>query len=643
MSGFKFAKLCSCVGLVVALIAGSAQAENKDIKTERFRLSLDNNGILGTEWAAAPGHLTWGLNLWLTFSDDSLSLYSTQLNGDRERVGQFIDKRLGGSVSAWVSLFNRLQLGLELPVVVSQSRPTNQPRVSATPLDQLEDFGIGDLTGKAKIALKKDPRAFNAAFILTGTVRTANFEQYRGEKSFTIQPEVAVSKAFGKFRAAANLGYLYRPKTVTLLDLVVEDELFAHLGVGYRTGKLGLGLAGAVATRRPENGDTIFDRFNNNYTEAFWTVDYTFADKFTIFGMGGMSFTQGHGGPDWRMGGGVRYGLLGGADADGDGVYDNRDQCPNEPEDRDGFEDSNGCPDTDNDQDGVLDVNDAAPNDPEDKDNFEDEDGKPDLDNDADGIADLADKCPNEPENINSVEDEDGCPDNMDADGDGINDNEDRCPNDPEDVDNFEDTDGCPDTDNDQDGVTDAADGCPDKAGPPANQGCPDEDRDGDGVVDRLDNCPDEKGEAKYQGCKKKQLVRITDGSLEILDIVYFRTNRSRIRSRSYRLLRNVASVLKNQPRIQKVRVEGHTDSRGSTESNEKLSQARAEAVVDFLVKQGLTRSRLEAVGFGEANPVASNETRKGRAANRRVEFNIVDPPTNIKTRKSGPTSDTID
>ncbi len=98
-------------------------------------------------------------------------------------------------------------------------------------------------------------------------------------------------------------------------------------------------------------------------------------------------------------------------DRDGDGIPDNVDKCPDDPEDFDGFQDEDGCPDPDNDDDGILDVDDLCPNDPEDKDGFEDEDGCPDPDNDKDGILDKDDKCPNEPETYNGVEDADGCPD----------------------------------------------------------------------------------------------------------------------------------------------------------------------------------------------------------------------------------------
>ncbi|HMG20292.1 MAG TPA: thrombospondin type 3 repeat-containing protein, partial [Kofleriaceae bacterium] len=102
-------------------------------------------------------------------------------------------------------------------------------------------------------------------------------------------------------------------------------------------------------------------------------------------------------------------------DADGDGIRDSVDKCPNEPEDKDMFEDDDGCPDPDNDHDGIPDALDKCPLDPEDKDGFQDLDGCPDPDNDGDGIPDALDKCPNEPETINGFQDDDGCPDKGDS------------------------------------------------------------------------------------------------------------------------------------------------------------------------------------------------------------------------------------
>lgn len=249
-------------------------------------------------------------------------------------------------------------------------------------------------------------------------------------------------------------------------------------------------------------------------------------------------------------------------DRDGDGILNKDDECPDEPEDMDGFEDEDGCPDLDNDQDGLADKVDECPDDPEDKDGFEDEDGCPEVDNDDDGIVDEADECPN----------------------------------DPEDMDGFEDEDGCPDCDNDQDGVLE----------------CP----------EAIDKCPDQPAQTA-DGCPPKyKNVVVTKKKIEIKQTVYFDTNKFTIKPVSFPLLTEVAQALKDNKTIH-IRVEGHTDSRGKDRRNLKLSQGRAESVMAFLAAQGVAKKRMIAKGYGEGVPISDNRTRVGRQQNRRVEFMI--------------------
>jgi outer membrane protein OmpA-like peptidoglycan-associated protein len=158
----------------------------------------------------------------------------------------------------------------------------------------------------------------------------------------------------------------------------------------------------------------------------------------------GWSFGLTYASPDWEIIAYLCWPLCKvNADRDGDGILDADDECPDDPEDYDGYMDYDGCPDPDNDGDGILDIHDECPDDPEDFDNFEDKDGCPDPDNDGDGILDVDDECPNEPEDFDGIEDSDGCPD-LDFDGDGIDDADDACPKIPENFNGFEDEDGCP-------------------------------------------------------------------------------------------------------------------------------------------------------------------------------------------------------
>jgi outer membrane protein OmpA-like peptidoglycan-associated protein len=237
-------------------------------------------------------------------------------------------------------------------------------------------------------------------------------------------------------------------------------------------------------------------------------------------------------------------------------------------------------------------------------------------------VIDRVDGCPTEREDRDQHDDDDGCPD-PDNDSDGLYDKIDECPLEAEDSDGVADDDGCPDPDSDGDGLDDVADRCPTEAGVVDNGGCPDTDRDGDGVVDRLDNCPDETGSAARQGCKDKQLVAISGGKLELLDIVYFDWNKASIQKRSHKLLRNVATVLAAHPEVTRVAVEGHTDDQGDDAYNKDLSQRRADAVRTFLVGAGVDEGRLVAIGYGEERPLVANDSSKNRAKNRRVAFTL--------------------
>lgn len=209
-----------------------------------------------------------------------------------------------------------------------------------------------------------------------------------------------------------------------------------------------------------------------------------------------------------------------------------------------------------------------------------------------------------------------------DTDGDGVPDIDDLCPEVPGPASNH----GCPVfADKDGDGVPDDIDRCPEVPGPKENFGCPWPDRDHDGVPDKDDLCPDEPGPADNHGCPRKmKLVVVRKDRIEIKQQVHFRPAKSVILPRSFELLRQVAQVIKDAPQI-RVRVEGHTDNVGKLATNMRVSQSRADAVKDFLVKQGVDEKQLTALGYGPTRPIASNATRAGKSLNRRVEFRILE------------------
>lgn len=305
------------------------------------------------------------------------------------------------------------------------------------------------------------------------------------------------------------------------------------------------------------------------------------------------------------------------ADWDNDGILGDDDKCVDEAEDKDKFEDEDGCPDKDNDKDGIEDEADVCDDQAEDKDGIADEDGCPEGDSDKDGVDDGADKCPM----VKGPKENNGCPDN-DKDGDGVLDRNDKC------VDKAgpQENNGCPDGDTDEDGTVDRNDSCKDVKGPASNKGCPWGDTDKDTVADNFDNCVNEPGPADNQGCPagKKQLVVITANKLVIKDKVFFDLNKSTIQAKSNLLLDQVAAVVNGHPEIGSIQIEGHTDNTGDAALNRTLSNDRANAVMTYLVGKGVAAARLKAVGFGPDKPADTNATPAGRENNRRVEFNIL-------------------
>tara|TARA_B110000003_G_scaffold41912_1_gene39098 strand:- start:3 stop:1385 length:1383 start_codon:yes stop_codon:yes gene_type:complete len=276
-------------------------------------------------------------------------------------------------------------------------------------------------------------------------------------------------------------------------------------------------------------------------------------------------------------GGTMRYSVgfsvkFGGTDTDGDGVYDKHDTCPEVP----GLEEFNGCPDSD-----------------------------------GDGIQDSEDTCPLL---AGSLEYE-GCPD---SDGDGVSDNKDACPNKA----GLASLDGCPDSD--KDGIADTRDNCPNVAGPRANRGCPWPDSDGDSVLDKDDDCPSEAGSVANNGCPEiypsdEALAQLVDYSRTI----NFAFDSAKFTDGTPPVLDAIVEILMAYPKAN-FSVEGHCDSKGSLKVNQKISDKRANAVVDYLTKSGIAASRLTAKGFGESTPIDTNNTRAGRANNRRVEIILV-------------------
>ena len=214
-----------------------------------------------------------------------------------------------------------------------------------------------------------------------------------------------------------------------------------------------------------------------------------------------------------------------------------------------------------------------------------------------------------------------------DRDGDGVPDELDKCPDEPGDG-----PDGCPDLDWDKDGIPNVDDRCPREPGTRELDGCPD--RDGDGIPDPEDKCPDEPGPAENDGCPViGPLVTLESDRVRLRGSVHFDYDKAVIKPDSFDLLDEVVGVLKKNPQLKHVRVEGHTDNKGTAPYNLDLSRRRAAAVAEYLVQHSIDRKRLVSAGYGFERPIADNATALGRAKNRRVEFRLLEdeakaPPT---------------
>ncbi|MEL6986474.1 MAG: OmpA family protein [Bacteroidota bacterium] len=283
-------------------------------------------------------------------------------------------------------------------------------------------------------------------------------------------------------------------------------------------------------------------------------------------------------------------------DKDGDGVADENDACPNVP----GFKKYDGCPDTDG--DGIPDDKDKCPG-TKGMMAFE---GCPDTDND--GIVDFEDECPT----VAGTRERNGCPFG-DADNDGVADDKDACPNQY----GLPRYNGCPDSDGD--GIIDKEDECPNTVGLVRYNGCPD--TDGDGIIDSRDRCPARAGTAANNGCPS---ITAEDRAIltRAITDVRFETGKAELKTSSFAVLNQIADLMAKYPDYNLV-ISGHTDNVGEEGKNQLLSEDRARACFNYLLRKGVQGYRMKSFGFGESQPIDSNQTETGRSRNRRVTFEM--------------------
>lgn len=496
-----------------------------------------------------------------------------------------------------VVLVDRLRLAFDLPLQIDADGTSATTREGVAFAAPRRAEGIGDLR------LGADVRFFgHYRGLVTGAVGfqmwlpTGAQSQWLSDGTSRARPRVMVA---GEWRDtvvwAAQLGLGYRERSESLgSSAIVGSDLRGSAAVGVRLRESWVVGPEIVAV-------TVLDAaFAPRATpvEALLGGHFLAFEQLRLGAAFGIGVTSAPGAPERRLAFSIEWTSKVVLDSDDDGVRDDVDRCPHEPGIVTGDPKTNGCP-------AYFGSSDR----------------------DGDGIADRDDACPYARGPASPDPQRNGCP--PDRDRDGIPDDLDACPDrlgvatrDPK-------TNGCP-PDKDGDGVDDLVDACPTLPGPktddPATNGCPDRDRDKDGIPNDLDACPDESGAADLDsdrnGCPAAFLRQ---GKIHLSSQPRWKGGSAELEDESP-ILPAIAGVLEAHPEVRRVRVEGHTDNRGNSDASAKLSAARADAIVNWLVAHGIDRERLVANGIGSNRPLDTNETASGRANNQRIELHVVKP-----------------
>ena len=410
-----------------------APPTDSTIETQIFQQAIGPGNFVTVDSPDVTGHKQLGFGLALNYQWRPYVIYSK----DTGVSANVVEHQATAELTASMSFFERLQIGVALPFTPVLQGQLFDP--SGTPTGQNETArGFGDLRIEAKtqLAVFGDDDQYGLALLGGLTVPTAKLggasldvpvgqstPYYLGDKSFTGRIKAIAGLQIGALRAAVNAGVLLRASSQSYAAVVGPQLLYG-------------GAAAYEVRKRTELMVELFGRSGlSDFTKFYSDVNPLEVDVSLRIGVtsmwsltlgGGRGFGKGIGAPGGRGFLAVNF-APDFRDRDHDGVYDIDDRCPDQPEDRDGFQDQDGCPDNDNDNDGVPDAQDKCPNAAEDMDQFEDEDGCPDPDNDKDGILDLNDACPNAAEDGRGKRPKDGCPSTSeDSDGDGVNDTIDK-------------------------------------------------------------------------------------------------------------------------------------------------------------------------------------------------------------------------
>lgn len=580
--------------LIAAMVAAAApvKAEQPSIALDRFDPSQAGDRMFAVPSPFVAGALTPHFMVVGDYAHNPL-LVSTAKSD--QVVGAVVGSQLFLHLNATLALWNRLNININAPIALQQSG--DNPERGAQSFISPSSAQFGDLRVGLRVRLYGNyTDIFQAALGGSLWLPTGSSNSFVSDGKVRGMPHVILGGRADKFVWSFLAGMEFRP-SLQFASVAQGSMVRLGGGIGFLIGEkknfqVGPEFSAALTI------DDVSARTSN--VEALIDARYRVVDDFEVGVGAGPGLSKGIGTPDFRGVLMLAYSpkqkepitVVPVQDRDGDRIVDSQDACPNEPGVMSPDPTKNGCP--------------------------------PPKDTDLDGVWDMYDACPAEPGLANQDPAKNGCPP-RDRDKDTILDEVDACP----DVAGVGSANalknGCP-PDADEDGIFDDKDACPQVKGVasdnPKQNGCP-PDSDGDGIIDEKDACPAEKGkpntDPKKNGCP--QSVRVVDSQVVILEQVQFDTSKATIKSVSEPLLDEVASVLKEHPEFVRLEVQGHTDNAGSRGLNQKLSQERAEAVKDALIRRGIADNRLTAKGYGPSQPIGNNRTAEGRQSNRRVQF----------------------
>lgn len=396
--------------------------------THLFRPAVDSKGFFTVNGSGVLGanELSFGL-----ITDYGRNLMRLSPNHGAPAM---VENSFQGTFHVNYGIGDVAIVGVTVPVHLMSGEALTAIGPSGSTYDsgKLDTQNFGNVALHAKLRLLRVEKGLGLALLAqVGTSPSESVERGLGADKVFYWPQLIVERRFGptgRFRVGANVGYRGHTQNNPRFDQIDGGPSFEYgnlvtggLGISYRA----LDSLDLVAETYLSQllGDSSDSKLALSDEVALGIKVFVEKNSYLMLG-GGMRTTRGFQAADQRGFIGFIFEPSVG-DRDGDGIPDDVDLCPDEPENFNGFEDDDGCPDYrparlltaeeasdgDRDGDGIPDSLDLCPDEPEDFDGFEDEDGCPDPDNDKDGIPDELDKCPNEPETFNGFQDEDGCPD----------------------------------------------------------------------------------------------------------------------------------------------------------------------------------------------------------------------------------------